>query len=50
MRTGRAVGLRFAYLLATGTDIPVVQFGLAGVILVVVSWRSCPGQAEREPV
>lgn len=31
--TGSAIGLRFIYLLATGTELPVVQIGLAGAFL-----------------
>lgn len=37
--TGSTVGLRLIYLLATGTDLPVIQVGLAGVILRVASHR-----------
>ena len=43
------LGLRFVYLLATGTDPPVVQCGLAGVVLLIASRQSCTGQARREP-
>ena len=35
--TGSALGLRFIYLLATGTELPVVQVGLAGVMIRIVS-------------
>jgi hypothetical protein len=37
--TGSAIGLRFVYLLATGTELPVIQVGLAGVILRVFAYR-----------
>lgn len=35
--TGEAIGLRFIYLLATGTELPVVQVGLAGAMIRIVS-------------
>jgi hypothetical protein len=37
--TGSTLGRRLIYLLATGTELPVVQVGVAGLILRVASWR-----------
>jgi len=51
--TGQAVGLRFVYLLATGTELPVVPCGVAGSVLLVASrlkrvGRVRPTRVERE--
>jgi hypothetical protein len=45
--TGTAVGLRFAYLLATRTELPVVQVVLAGTMLWVASVRWKPSAMQR---
>jgi uncharacterized membrane protein len=38
--TGWAVGMRFVYLVATATALPVVQCGLAGVVMLIATRRT----------